>query len=478
MAGLPVRWHWSFGDGTTSAEKEPRHTFRMPGYYRVILTVWDADNESATASEWITVYDWDYLGGINVAKTTECIRHAIPQVPGQGKGWSDYNGVSSGVDSGNWPFPEAVVGTCKIIDSNDDVRQLVLDSNSWRWFEIGRRDVWRDGEGEYAGSEIESEILFRRNVPSIRATASLRHGQSHLFFEPWNSEVRNTARYDENGFPRTMEVDLFIRADGGISDAAVTMDVPRRGQLIFDRHIESEALQQGCRIRGAPWRLPEVQMWYKQLDSGAAPPYKIMSESDWSYEFTGPLLWMTRNQIPNMNMATASAFGGSYAGTVAGPDGQARTGVAFGATDSFWVSSIGDLNTDFTLICWVRNPSANVNLFNFANGGTLQLALTGTLNWSDASNSINFNTTGSLAGWNQFVVMRSGDNMIAYQNGSLLNTVAMTNPDLTYNGRVTLASNCSLAFVYILERALTADAIEWAYNDVVQNQANSMEPPL
>ncbi|WP_243685298.1 PKD domain-containing protein [Methanosarcina barkeri] len=32
-------WSWSFGDGSTSAEKNPKHTYSEAGNYNVVLTV-------------------------------------------------------------------------------------------------------------------------------------------------------------------------------------------------------------------------------------------------------------------------------------------------------------------------------------------------------------------------------------------------------------------------------------------------------
>ena len=39
-------WDWDFGDGTYSTQKNPVHTYRYPGTYRVILTVTDNNGES------------------------------------------------------------------------------------------------------------------------------------------------------------------------------------------------------------------------------------------------------------------------------------------------------------------------------------------------------------------------------------------------------------------------------------------------
>ena len=55
-AGDPTAWFWTFGDGNTSSERNPVHTYRAPGNYTVNLTVSTATG-SATLSRpgYITV---------------------------------------------------------------------------------------------------------------------------------------------------------------------------------------------------------------------------------------------------------------------------------------------------------------------------------------------------------------------------------------------------------------------------------------
>jgi len=40
-AGSIVSWHWDFGDGTTSADANPDHTFTVAGTYRIMLAITD-----------------------------------------------------------------------------------------------------------------------------------------------------------------------------------------------------------------------------------------------------------------------------------------------------------------------------------------------------------------------------------------------------------------------------------------------------
>ena len=46
--GAPTSWSWSFGDGETSVEQHPSHTYSSPGTYTVSLSVRDASGESRT----------------------------------------------------------------------------------------------------------------------------------------------------------------------------------------------------------------------------------------------------------------------------------------------------------------------------------------------------------------------------------------------------------------------------------------------
>ncbi|WP_048176966.1 PKD domain-containing protein [Methanosarcina barkeri] len=46
--GVPTAWKWSFGDGTTSREKNPEHQYLQGGSYKVTLTVVNAAGSSTT----------------------------------------------------------------------------------------------------------------------------------------------------------------------------------------------------------------------------------------------------------------------------------------------------------------------------------------------------------------------------------------------------------------------------------------------
>lgn len=55
--GIVTNWDWNFGDGNTSTEEHPIHTYAAPGTYTVSLTVTDNDGLTDTASLVYTVQE-------------------------------------------------------------------------------------------------------------------------------------------------------------------------------------------------------------------------------------------------------------------------------------------------------------------------------------------------------------------------------------------------------------------------------------
>ncbi len=55
--GSVVAWEWDFGDGATSTEQNPSHTYSTGGAYTVSLTVTDDDGASGSTSQDVSVSD-------------------------------------------------------------------------------------------------------------------------------------------------------------------------------------------------------------------------------------------------------------------------------------------------------------------------------------------------------------------------------------------------------------------------------------
>lgn len=50
--GEVIRWHWDFGDQTTSEEQHPVHRYKNPGKYVVVLTIEGPEGTSRMANVW------------------------------------------------------------------------------------------------------------------------------------------------------------------------------------------------------------------------------------------------------------------------------------------------------------------------------------------------------------------------------------------------------------------------------------------
>ena len=79
--GQVVSWSWNFGDGTTSSEKNPTHTFAQPGDYTVSLTVTD---DSGLTNTYTNVYHV-----VESVKTDFAISPAIAHEGGENVRFTD-----------------------------------------------------------------------------------------------------------------------------------------------------------------------------------------------------------------------------------------------------------------------------------------------------------------------------------------------------------------------------------------------------
>ena len=54
--GYPHTYHWDFGDGNSSAEKNPSHVYSTPGFYTITLTIW-SNCGSTSVSEEVSIFN-------------------------------------------------------------------------------------------------------------------------------------------------------------------------------------------------------------------------------------------------------------------------------------------------------------------------------------------------------------------------------------------------------------------------------------
>lgn len=492
-----VKAFWVFGDGETSTEFSPIHTYVMPGEYDWTFETWDEYGNYGSSSGTIYVYDNDYDAAVdafgagtseevdsiyedayysdiyetrlgdrtpryNITKTDYCVRFATPQEARQGQGWSEYWGD-------DWPQPIGIEGSCEVLDDSDQERTIVMDGTSFIAYELGYPDTWKDGVGDYQGSEFIAEILFPEQAPPVEASAKLKHNQYHLFTKPWYKTRRNRVGYNEYGYRPEFAVTPFIKSDSSPADSAVATNIPRLGQVVFDRHIVSEFLQPGVRIVGAPWRLPKAQIWYEQIDTAGAPPQKLMSEMSWALEWTEPILWVTRSSTPGLDFASGVQLAGSSLATTTGRDGFANSALVFGTGNGYTITAL--LDGLFTISAWVRSP---------ANGSTIVGPLI-VQEWEggwrlQVDGAYHFPLESSLNDWTMITVVFTPLNVLVYESGQQIGAAVLTSPYVSPSSYQMGVGIISLQDVRAVSRAVSAGAIEYLYNDMVQNHANATCP--
>ena len=84
-----VNWHWDFGDGNTSGQQDPVHTYGGPGIYSVCLTITDTSGCSAKRIVTVPVGD---VGGIAAGFSEEGIK--VFPVPASDRVWIEGKGIS------------------------------------------------------------------------------------------------------------------------------------------------------------------------------------------------------------------------------------------------------------------------------------------------------------------------------------------------------------------------------------------------
>lgn len=476
MAVEIVSYTWTFGDGAISHEQNTGHVYFMPGKYEWSLVVVLSNGLTLTDSGVVYIYDQDYsytiedgvvvFSGLITSRTDKCFRFAIPGRIEQGLGWCVYDGLS-------WPFPIGEVGKCRIKDENEEFRQCVIDGEDFKVHELGIDNQWQDGADEYAGVEIESEILQKEETPPMGASAIFDHEQSHAYVKPFDKQKRSVDDYNSEGFRTVFNMDAYIRVDSKITDAALTRKVPFKGQLVFDKQSKSPNLQIGWILRGAPWRFVKTQTWYKQIDSAASPPNKLMSEMSWALELQGLMSWLARNILtPLMDSATGIEASGSITSTTTGPDTY-NSGLVLSPADTLTILNIG-LSGDFSIVVWLRNLTTPLTLITI---GTFVITITaaGVINITDGVNTVNINLNQNYAAWTQLGITREENVIRVYEKGSLTNTAVVGSIE-AISGNMIISGACSLSDLRVKSNAASNDSILYHYEDMINNKGNSTCP--
>lgn len=467
---------WNFGDGRTSTEYNPKHTYAMPGKYLWRLTVTDLFGREVKSYGYIYVTEWDYINDtLHATYTDKCYRFALK--PSQGVGAVEWSGDE-------WLWPAAYGGTCKALDDSGTTIALVLNNANGRYYRVGVRDQWFDRLDSYGGSNIECSFKLKEITAVAGEYQELEHIESHVHMRPFWESNRSQNGYDSSGFLEDYALNLQIYADGEqTTPEAQLQEVPRYGDYIYRKRVEARRLQLEISIDTSGWRCIKAQQMFMPLDKVAGPALDYPSESGWQAEFSQPVLWFSRDDSnPDLNRATGSDFSGAHDTRGIGPDGYTNSALNFAPGQGLYASSVSYLTDDFTFGIWVGNISSMpVTLWRMDvdNGATLtvKLVMSGAsyaVEWNDGTNGDLRTLSFSGTGWVHLAVQRTNGTLKVFENGVSLSATPLTDSTLGYGGTVYFAENstCTIFDARINSRAISSAALLYYNSDVTDNQGN------
>lgn len=470
-------YFWDFGDGETSTEKNPEHVY-IPGVYQAYVNTIPLWGEPYFEYINIYVYENDYVsGGRNVTKSSKIFRLAVRQWSRQGVGWSEYEG-------GDYPKALGFSGTCKIYNEEDEERIIVTDCDSFKHYWLGKENHWQDGGNDsYAGSEIESDILLREIIAS-KATDKVKHAESRADVKAWSKDLQNSSGYDVNGFRNGFTSSMYFKEDSSREKRAEIKFFPRRAQIVSDRHIESASVQSGIIFHAAPWKLINIQQWYKEINTAAAPPEKQMKEKTWAEELQNTVVWLGRS-IDLISMLDGSTilpwdYGsnqrttGAFTGVLEGPDGNSRSAISLGSSDYIAVNT-GLPANDLSIVIWIKSP---VSVCSFFTVGEITLRFNQVslnewlLSWVENSEEWKVPIIKNLSLWTALTITRNRNIYNIYIDGNIINSRSVFSKN-SIEGPINFHGAVQIFEPRVVNHALSAGAIGWLYRDVVENGGKS-----
>lgn len=476
---------WDFGDGQTSEESKPTHLYTMPGKYTVTATVTsDSGDEVIIEKEdYVRVFDIDFSDASKDSSLSDtCYR--LPTKTGHGYGPSEYkDGDTAGYD---WLWPSSGPETALCFDDYHTEIALVNDAKKQRVYRINDPACWNDRENEYGGgNRIISEIHLRQEHSAAGEHVPIRFIEQHLTFKPFDTDLKDVTGFDIEGFPIDMRVDLLLHKNGSLNLSKKAVKITKNGDLVVQGPLEGRNLQSRIKIYEAPWLFTRAMGYYDTIDKAAAPALRKMTEADYQEELGSmPLLRVARSFGGLLNLATGADSTGTIGSLVTGPDGRENSAILFsGEPFGFSDTLPEDLDGDFSLLSWISAvfradlplilwQCGNLMIYLADGGGKFQLAI------SDGVNpAITQDLELSGLDWTLLSVVRDGMNLYIYENKTLkgvygLNSIENYGALLEYGQMCP----CSHADATVLPRKVSAEALEYYYDDVIDSEGEAVMP--
>lgn len=328
-----VAWLWDFGDGMTSMEENPTHTYVYPGTYTVSLTAYG----EGYGSSYVPDEDEQITPDLNKTETKEdyitasapegktltgaCLRFATEE--NEGSGWSEFDGSD---------FVDPVELGAYVIQDDNDVPRCIVEDEDGVIYEIDTYDRINyskpsfvdkadfDGTG---GTEISGERLgMEETAGPGKEDSTISDQVSWIQVRPDDPDNRSKDGYDSSGMREYQGFGLEVYSDGEkITPTATTVNVPENGDLRFAGHpnIESGRLQYSITFAASEFKLVETKHQILVKDSNANPDGVTMVEYNCQKVMSqNMLMWITRGkEFRDQVSKTTFSYPG---GKISGPD--------------------------------------------------------------------------------------------------------------------------------------------------------------
>jgi PKD repeat protein len=179
--GHVAEWHWQFGDGATSTEQNPSHSYGTDGIYTVTLTVTDDEGTPGVSSQQLTAGTPPNQNPA-ASFTSSCINLACSFTDGS----SDQDGS---VTSWAWEFGDGATA---------DVRNPSHIYAGAGTYTVGL--TVRDEDGGQASTTRQVQVTAQPQPPAIMLTVSGRtDATKHYITHVWSGATGASVDFYRNG---------------------------------------------------------------------------------------------------------------------------------------------------------------------------------------------------------------------------------------------------------------------------------------
>jgi hypothetical protein len=184
------------------------------------------------------------------------------------------------------------VGAIKVLDNNNNTRQIAFDNISGTWYWISTYDgpagsqlstIFTDKADINGanGTEIEPVLWLGGDTGTLEHFF-IQHKETHLYCKPNDENNRGVTGYDANGYRTGLQVGLYMFADRNpTTEKYKTLNVPKDGDIHFqwDDNPEVNVAQLKIVANRSELVLTGILSYYFSVNHASADTKRTMQES-------------------------------------------------------------------------------------------------------------------------------------------------------------------------------------------------------